>query len=325
MSKPASDALSTLYHAARARLLGSTGRLALIATLTLAIAAPVLLDASEAHADGPRRVSKSRSKGKSKSSASSRSYKKRTRSASRSRSGAAVRTYHRGPRATRHYTRTRRTYYGHRRYGHYHRGHYFVGVYPTGYVRTTRVVYTDSDSAYVREDEPRVVTEPRIRSSAFFDFGAGTAGAVVSDAAPTSFGLQLGMGVRYDNVAFGVSALGLLVDSPEGAVDAGAPNQGLILGGLAADARLYLPLGPLEPYGLVGLGYYNIDDDPQTSAFRPTVDLGGGVDLRFNRSLAVGGRWTYHGYWIGANAPRADGTLQPDGAWSALGTVTVSF
>lgn len=190
--------------------------------------------------------------------------------------------------------------------------------------RTTHVasVYHYHDPAPRQGYQTRTVTRDNaLSSSAWLDLGLGVAGA---DTGTSGTGLSAGFGMRKGSLGFGLSALGLFADSPDQTDLQG--NRGLELGGLAIDGRLYLPLSStIEPYGLVGLGYYSIGN--AEDQFRPTLDLGVGADFKLNRQIAVGGRYVYNAYVFdvpasGNAAPDVGGA---DAAWEALGTVTVRF
>jgi len=184
--------------------------------------------------------------------------------------------------------------------------------------------YNDGPSRQAGQTRTRTVTRDNaLSSSAYLDFGLGVAGA---DTGASGTGIAAGLGMRKGNLGLGVSALGLFADSPDQVNSKG--NQGLTLGGLAVDGRLYLPLSSaIEPYAMVGLGYYSIGN--AEDQFRPTLDLGVGADFKVSRQLAVGGRYVYNGYVFDVpsssnGAPNVAGDSAGD-AWSAMGTVTLRF
>lgn len=137
----------------------------------------------------------------------------------------------------------------------------------------------------------------------------------------TGNGVNLSLGMRSGNLGLELGLLGTSyrLNGPEGDVQ----SQGFELEGGSADAKLYLPMGRVvEPYLLGGVGLYKIDRDSEAGDLRPVVDLGGGVDLRVDRNIAIGARYTYHGFWFDQ---QADEAKAPEGTWGTMGTLTFYF
>jgi opacity protein-like surface antigen len=63
---------------------------------------------------------------------------------------------------------------------------------------------------------------------------------------------------------------------------------------ITLSAKICLPLGPFEPYGMAGIGAYIADQDIKGSAIKGKTDvtygmnLGAGFDINVNRSMFVG-------------------------------------
>ncbi len=311
-----------------------------VAALAVLTAAPVLLEAAEAQAQprssgrsGRSSASRSRSSG---ARSSSRSRASRSRSSSRSRTSARRTTTRRATRtrATRtHTTRTRsrttyrRTaYYGPRAVYYGPRAYYYGPAYYGSYgyygyygapVYHTTVVQRGTPA----DDGPRVVTglERERGPRPFLDIGAGVAASASSDLGAPA--LQLSLGMREEHFGLGVGALAYW-GAPADPNDPYPTSQLMEIGGISADARAFLPLGPLEPYALLGFGYYSFGED--TRGFRPTLDMGVGVNLELTDGLAVGARTTYNLYLSDARFSDPEAP-SPEAFWTGLATVSLTF
>lgn len=118
------------------------------------------------------------------------------------------------------------------------------------------------------------------------------------------FGLSLHAGLRvHQLLALELGWLGTLHE-PRGAVF--AEDQHLVLNGITADARVYLPAirgggGPgLEPYLQGGLGVYLLDNTYfGTQSTGTGFQLGGGLDIPLGPHLVLGARGLYRGLAMG--------------------------
>jgi opacity protein-like surface antigen len=215
---------------------------------------------------------------------------------------------------TRTRQRTTRRTYTHRR----HRHKRSRVVYAHRSPRRTRVV---SDHHHHKDDR-RVVTKPARRDGPFLGLGLGFVG-IDNELGVNGggTGVNFGLGVRDGNMALEVG----LLAAAQPIDDEGEQVQDLNLSGLTVDAKLYLPLGrSMEPYALAGLGFMSVGTDADdANGFNTSLNLGGGVDLRLTRSLAIGGRYTMHGFFFD-EAPESSAGVT-DQTWSAMGTLTAYF
>jgi len=166
------------------------------------------------------------------------------------------------------------------------------------------------------------VTRRSRRDGPFLGFGLGLVGVengLGSEDGGT--GVNFGLGMRDGNMALEVGLLAAAVPV-EGDGDL---VQDLSISGLSADAKLYLPFGKtVEPYALVGLGLVSLESEGDESrGFSTALNFGGGVDIRVNRGLAIGGRYTLNGFFFD-EAPSTSGGSATQ-TFSAMGTVTAYF
>ncbi len=211
--------------------------------------------------------------------------------------------------------RPSRTYRRTRYYGHY-RPHRSTVVHHHH--------YDDRGDVVVRgeREEPTVRSRKRDRTSVYFGLGLGVVGLDNQLSNQTGSGLGLSLGSRSGNLSL---ELGFLAASQEveGRDDRGNLVQDLAFGGVSADARIFLPLNKtIEPYGTVGLGYYALDSTEGGENFAPALNLGAGIDVRLTREFAIGGRYTYHGFWFDDVATSMGNV---DSTWAGLFTGTVYF
>ncbi len=296
-----------------------------VALLALALILPLMATApSTAQAQNKSSLKSARKSAKKKSVTRKKAVKKTTKKARKKATGdkAVVRkrttrkrvVRERRTRTRRTRTRTRRTRVTRRPVGSnhttvvYHGGH---GHHHNHYTRS---------SARHHDPEPEVYALGRDRRDGpYFGLGLGVASIDndVASSGGTSLGFSLGM--RQGRFALELGLLGAAqpIEEVEGEL-----SQNLSFGGFSADARIFLPgSGVLEPYGQVGLGYFSVGTSPE-EPFHTAVNLGGGLDLRLSRALAIGGRYLYHGFFF--DAP--DGDLgRTESTWTAMGTMTVYF
>lgn len=198
------------------------------------------------------------------------------------------------------------------RHRHHHRG----GSTTVVYARHAARPAAHSDHP---RDPDKAVTRPARRDGPFLGMGLGVVDIDNDFGSEGGTGVNLSLGVREGNLAI---ELGLLA-AAQPIERRGELVQDLTIGGVSADAKLYLPLSrTLEPYGLVGLGYYAVGTDEDESDFNTSLNLGGGLDLRLTRGMAIGGRFTHHSFIF--DEP-TNGFGATGDTWSALGTLTVYF
>ncbi len=175
-------------------------------------------------------------------------------------------------------------------------------------------------STYV--DEPEVVVaRPARRGGPFMGMSLGLVGIDNDIGAEGGTGVGFMVGARDDNFALELEFLA----ASQPVERRGDFVEDLQLGGVAANARIYLPVkGEIEPYGLAGVGLYSVGlaDELEEPTFNTAVNLGAGVDFRLLRGLAIGGRFVHHGFYFGQ--PASD-LGQTDDSWQAMGTMTVYF
>jgi hypothetical protein len=260
-----------------------------------------------------RRAKKSSTKKRRSSKARRRSTKRKTtakrgRRTTTRRSSARRSTRRSTTRRTTRRRTTRRRHVTHRRrrtvsHGH-HGGH-------------TTVVHHE-------ESAPRTRTRTRRRNenSTYLALGLGVVGIDSPENADTGTGLTLGLGFRQDQLGLELGILAAAQNS-DARNEFGEPVQELSLGGGYVDAKLYpFKGGAIEPYVQGGVGFYQVGTE-NTQDLTPAIDVGAGADLRLGRSVAVGGRYMYHGFWLGDAAQTDAG--ETDNTWSAMGTVTLYF
>lgn len=166
---------------------------------------------------------------------------------------------------------------------------------------------------------PVVRTMPRRRDGPYFNMGLGVVSIDNSFDDGVGSGLNLALGMRMDDIAL---ELGLLGGAQPIELEGGELVQDLSFGGISGDVRYFLPIGRvLEPYLQAGVGLYSVGVDEEALP-APAVNLGGGVDLRLTRDIAIGGRYLYRGFFF--ESPESEAG-QTDGVWSAMGTFTYYF
>lgn len=201
--------------------------------------------------------------------------------------------------------------------------------------RTTRRTYRSTryvgPTTYIvhhhghRDDQPTEVVTRRRRNDGgpYLGLGVGVVGIDNDVSGDRGSGVSLAVGARSGRFALELSVLGAAQPVQ---VDRDVVHD-ISLGGLAADLKLYIPVdNTIEPYVQGGMGYYavgsSLQPEDEPSVLHPALNLGGGLDLRLNRAMAVGGRYLYHSFML--ESPESD-FGQTSSSWSAMGTLTVYF
>ena len=281
-------------------------RVALIAAVALSLAAPLVAFEREAAADpGDRDEATRTRRTKKRVVRKKRTKKTRRTKVRRKRTATKVRTTRTKVRRK----KTRRTTVVRSRPSHSHTTVHHYHDSGNGSGGTARRTTARSSSSSV---------DP------YIGVGLGVVGAeraTTSEDASTGVSVQLGM--RGRNLGVELGLLGVVDDSPDSAGTDG--SQQLKVGGVSADARLMLPVGPVEPYALAGVGVYDLDYQDGRDEMKPAVNLGLGADVKVSDGIRLGGRYTHHGFWLDANDPGAIDADPLESAWSTMGTLSVSF
>ncbi len=114
-------------------------------------------------------------------------------------------------------------------------------------------------------------------------------------------GLSLGLGYRADKtLALEANFLAtfhdiLARDSSANGSGSDSASSTTMTGG-TVNLKYFFPLAisRVEAYGRAGVGYISLDTPDNGEIAGPLVDLGGGIDYRVNKKLAIGGRGGYN-------------------------------